>query len=47
MRALLHRYANVRQIELMTDDTPETASFYRSLGFAPLSELGCRGFMRA
>ena len=47
MRTALHRYANVRQIELATDDTPETTAFYRSLGFAPFSELGCCGFMRA
>ena len=47
VRAALRRYANVRQIELATDDTPETAAFYRSLGFTPFSELGCCGFMRA
>lgn len=47
MRTALHRYANVRQIELATDDTPETTAFYRSLGFSTFSELGCCGFMRA
>ena len=46
LRALLDRYADVRQIELTTDSTPETIAFYRSLGFSELSELGCRGFMR-
>ena len=36
---------NGKQIELTTDDTPATAAFYRSLGFADFADLGCRGFM--
>ena len=47
MRALLDRYPDVRQIELTTDDTPETAAFYRSIGFAEFSEMGCCGFMKS
>ena len=47
MRALLARFPAVRQIELATDDTPGTVAFYRSLGFRPLSELGCCGLMKA
>ena len=46
VRELLCRYPQVRQVELTTDRTPETVAFYRSLGFAELSELGCCGFMR-
>ena len=46
LRAVLNRYANVRQIELLTDDTPETTAFYRAIGFQELTELGCRGFMK-
>ena len=46
LQAVLNRYAGVRQIELFTDDTPETAAFYRSMGFRELTELGCCGFMR-
>ncbi len=46
LQAVLDRYANVRQIELATDDTPETTAFYRSIGFRELTELGCRGFMK-
>ena len=38
-------FPGVRQIELTTDDTPETAAFYRSLGFTDFAGLGCRGFM--
>lgn len=46
LRAVLNRYPHVRQIELTTDDTPETAAFYRSLGFRAFSEIGCSGFIR-
>lgn len=46
LQAVLDRYANVRHIELATDDTPETTAFYRSIGFRELTELGCRGFMK-
>ncbi len=45
LRAVLARYAHVRQIELAADDTAQTAAFYRSAGFRELSELGCRGYM--
>lgn len=47
IRSLLDRYADVRQILLMTDDTPGTAAFYRSLGFARLEQIGCCGFIKA
>ena len=46
MRALMERFANVRQFQLLTDDTEKTLAFYRSLGLHDLSSLGCRGFMR-
>ena len=46
LKAVLERYANVHQIELTTDQTPETAAFYRSLGFTEFSEIGCCGFMK-
>lgn len=46
MQAALNRYPSVRQIELVTDDTPVTVAFYRSLGFRMLSETGCCGFIR-
>ncbi len=45
LKAALERYPRVRQIQLTADRTPETAAFYRSMGFAELSELGCCGFM--
>ena len=47
VRAALERFRDVRQVQLVTDDRPETASFYESLGFRDLASMGCRGFMRA
>ena len=46
LRAVLNRYPSVRQIQLVTDNTPKTVAFYRSLGFLEFSEIGCCGFMR-
>ena len=46
VRAALARCEAVRQVQLVTDDRPETAAFYGSLGFTPLDQLGCKGFMR-
>ncbi|MBR5969829.1 MAG: GNAT family N-acetyltransferase [Lachnospiraceae bacterium] len=46
MKAVLTRYPAVRQIELVTDHTPKTLAFYKSLGFKELSEAGCCGFMK-
>ncbi len=46
LKAVLERYPNVRQIELVTDNTPKTIAFYKSIGFAELSETGCCGFIK-
>lgn len=46
VRAALARCEAVRQVHLVTDDRPETAAFYESLGFKSLEQLGCKGFMR-
>ena len=46
MRAVMERFADVRQLQLMTDDTEKTLAFYRSLGLRELSDFGGRGFMR-
>lgn len=46
LQAVLNQYANVRQIELVTDDTLKTTAFYHSMGFQELTDLGCRGFMK-
>ena len=47
VQVALERFKDVRQVQLITDDQPDTASFYSSLGFRDLASLGCRGFMRA
>ena len=47
LKAVLERYADVRQIQLVTDNTPKIVAFYQSLGFVELEKLGCCGFMRA
>ena len=46
VKAVLERYPTVRQIELTTDQSPETAAFYESLGFSEFAKIGCRGFMK-
>ena len=46
MHAMMERFANVRQLQLVTDDTEKTLAFYRSLGLRELAAFGCRGFMR-
>ena len=46
VKAVLECYPVVRQIELTTDQTPETAAFYESLGFSEFEKIGCRGFMK-
>lgn len=43
---ILQQFSHVRQIFLTTDDTPKTKAFYRALGFAPLEQIGCCGFVR-
>ena len=46
MQEMLRRFQHVRQVELLTDNSPQTIAFYRSLGLRPLQEWGCCGFMR-
>ena len=47
LKAVLDKYSDVRQLQLVTDNTPKTVAFYKSLGFLDFSEIGCCGFMRA
>lgn len=46
MRMVMERYASVYQMELLTDDTPGTVAFYRSLGFERVGAIGCCAFIR-
>ncbi len=43
LRAILEQYSAVRQIQLATDNTQKNLTFYRSMGFVPMTELGCVG----
>lgn len=43
---LLERFQNVRQVYLITDDTPETVGFYKAVGLTPVEEVHCRAFTR-
>lgn len=47
LRTIMERYKNVRQLQLVTDDTEKTIAFYQSMGFESFSEIGCCGFMRS
>ncbi len=46
LRAVLDRYAHVRQIQLTTDNTHESISFYQKQGFKALNQLDCCGLMK-
>ena len=46
LKAILEKFPDVRQIQLVTDNTPKTVAFYKSLGFLNFSEMGCCGFMK-
>lgn len=46
VKAVLARFGGVRQIELLTDQTPRSAAFYRSQGFREASETGCLCFVK-
>lgn len=46
LRMVTARFPTVYQMELLTDDTPKTAAFYRSLGFTPAGEIGCMAFIK-
>ncbi len=46
LKAMTDRFPDVRQIELVTDDTDKTVAFFKACGFSELSETGCCGFMR-
>ena len=46
IKAVLSRFSHVRQIQLVTDNTPKTTGFYKSRGFADIDDIGCCGFMK-
>ncbi len=46
LSALLKRYRDAYQIQLLTDDTEKTRAFYRAAGFRAAEELGCAAFLK-
>lgn len=46
LREILGRFPDVYQMELMTDNTAKTVSFYRSAGFVRADDMGCCAFMK-
>lgn len=46
MTQLISRYPHVRQLVLLTDDSPATTAFYQRLGFRKAQDAGCVSFVR-
>ena len=46
MAMLLSAFPHVRQVVLLTDDSPATADFYASLGFSRAEEKGCVSYLQ-
>ena len=45
LQMILEKYKNVYQIQLTTDNSMKTISFYESNGFTSLTSLNCVSFM--
>lgn len=45
LQQTLEKYKNVYQIQLATDDSTKTVSFYESNGFTSLTDLNCVSFI--
>lgn len=46
LKAVMEKYKDVYQMELLTDNTVKTKAFYRSVGFADSDDVGCVAFIR-
>lgn len=46
LKAVMEKYSNVYQMELLTDNTEKTKAFYRSAGFTASEDMGCVAFIR-
>lgn len=46
MSMLLSAYPDVRQVVLLTDDSPATADFYASIGLKPAASRGCVAYVQ-
>ena len=46
LQEIMERFSSVYQLELMTDNSPKTISFYQSVGLVKADDMGCCAFMR-
>ena len=46
LQHILEEYKNVYQKHLLTDNTPKTIQFYKSLGFVMDTDIECRTFSK-
>ena len=46
LKAVMDKYSDVYQMELLTDNTEKTKAFYRSVGFSSSDDMGCVAFIR-
>ncbi|MDO5016460.1 MAG: GNAT family N-acetyltransferase, partial [Eubacteriales bacterium] len=46
LHAVMTKYKDVYQMELLTDNTDKTVTFYRSNGFVPAEDINCMAFIR-
>ena len=46
LKAVMDKYHDVYQMELLTDNTEKTKAFYRSVGFTASDDIGCVAFIR-
>ena len=46
LKAVMDKYHDVYQMELLTDNTVKTKAFYRSVGFAASDDVGCVAFIK-
>ena len=46
LKAVMDRFHDVYQMELLTDNTEKTKAFYRSVGFTASDDIGCVAFIR-
>ena len=46
IRKILEEYQSVYQKILLTDNTPKTIQFYRSMGFSAVEDIECRALIK-
>ena len=46
LKAVVEKYKDVYQMELLTDNTEKTNAFYRSVGFTASDDVGCVAFIK-